>query len=111
MTKLAAITLLAINVAAVLGAVALLIHVRTRAMPDSLSNERIDIAAARLAAQPSQSAIAEILHRDESYIRALIGIGEAQNRLSASIVIGFMVISGINVLYVLPAVRKSNRNA
>jgi hypothetical protein len=112
MTSRAAITLLAANIVAALGAVALFMFISSRTMPDNgTTPERIDIAAARLAAQPNQSSIAELLHRDDSYIRALLQIIQAQRTVLCWSAIAFVFIAVVNVVYVLPVVRQSNRNA
>ena len=112
MNRRAAITLLATNIVAAFGAAALLVFIYSRAMPDSgITTERLDIAAARLATQRSQSSIAEVLHRDDSYIRTLLQICRAQRTLLCWSAIAFAFVAVVNVFYVLPALRKFNRNA
>ena len=112
MTKRAAITLLTTNIVAALGAIALLMFISSRTMPDSgATTERLDVAAARLAAQPNQSAIAELLHRDDSYIRALLQMIQAQRTVLCWSAIAFAFVAAVNVFYVLPAVTQFNPNA
>lgn len=112
MTRRAAITLLATNIVAALGAAALLVFIYSRTIPDiGVTAERLDIAAARLAAQPSQTAIAELLHRDDSYVRSLLQIVRAQRTLLCWSAIAFAFVAVANVFYVLPALRQSDRNA
>jgi len=112
MKKRAAITLLATNMVATLGAAILFIFIYSRAMPDSgVDPEQLDIAAARLAAHPSQTAISEALRRDDSYIQALLRIGDAQRTLLCWSAMAFASVAAINVFYVLPVVRQSNRDA
>ena len=112
MNKRTAIGLLAINILSILIGAALLLFISSRSVPDSgVTTERLDAVATRLAAQSSQSAIAEVLHRDDTYIQSLLQIGRAQRSLLWWVSISFAAFASLNLLYVVPAFLQRSRNA
>ena len=112
MNKQTALGLLAINIVAVLSGVALFLFISSRSVPadSGVATKRIDAAATRLAAQPSQSAIAEVLQHDDGYIQSLLQIGRAQRSLLWWISIGLAAFAALNLLYVVPALLQPSRN-
>jgi hypothetical protein len=112
MNKRSGILSVIINILAALGAVGLFVAISSRpALDVGISTERIEATAARLAKGASQSAIAEVLHRDESYIRSLVEAIEAHRNLLRWIVVAFTVVAALNIFHASRAFLQRNRNA
>jgi hypothetical protein len=108
MTKGAVFVMILINLIAVGGAVSLVLF-PLRSFPESkLTAGDLDRRAAQLAAQSSQAAIAEVLHRDDAFIRTLMEIVRKQQALQYWVAAGVVLVAAVNLFHIIAALFGAN---